>query len=247
MAHSRMNISHYGLPRVRNAWGTPPPSVGHVGTGSRQALPDARPSVGRVRPGYRHAFSEARPSAERVQTGYRQPAQRVRPVDSGSVERFRRMINDPGLKGLAFSRKLEQETDEMELWLEDHKQKSLRMQVEKKKSEQDKEIDIFKRIYMRDMPTFQHNAQLQAENDALKKQIQQISEVLEEDLQCPISHAVFRDPVMIRDGHTYEREHIEAWFAAGNTTSPMTRETIRRPRLVPNIIVKKMVDALALN
>jgi len=88
---------------------------------------------------------------------------------------------------------------------------------------------------------------LQAENLALKQQIREITEVLQDDLECPITHAVFRDPVMLRDGHTYERKNIEAWFARPEYTSPMTRQVIRRPRAyLPNIIVKKMVNALKL-
>ncbi len=83
------------------------------------------------------------------------------------------------------------------------------------------------------------------ENLALKQQIREITEVLQDDLECPITHAVFHDPVMLRDGHTYERKNIEDWFAS-KRTSPMTREIIRRPCFVPNIIVKKMIKALKL-
>ncbi len=85
------------------------------------------------------------------------------------------------------------------------------------------------------------------ENLALKQQIQQISELLEHDLKCPISYEVFRDPVILRDGHTYERVDIEEWFDTGKTTSPLTNEVITRPLFVPNRIVKNMVSALALN
>ena len=81
----------YGLPQVRDAWGAPPPPVGRLGTGYRQAyrqaLPAVRLSVGRVRPGYSLPFSPAPAPVARVQTGYR-----VRPPTAGSVARFRRMI-----------------------------------------------------------------------------------------------------------------------------------------------------------
>jgi hypothetical protein len=89
--------------------------------------------------------------------------------------------------------------------------------------------------------------ELVAENLALKQQIQQISELLEHDLKCSISCEVFRDPVILRDGHTYERVDIEQWFDMGNTTSPLTNQVINRPLFVPNRIVKNMVSALALN
>ncbi|KAH8046496.1 hypothetical protein JL720_16357 [Aureococcus anophagefferens] len=37
-----------------------------------------------------------------------------------------------------------------------------------------------------------------------------------EDLLCPITHELFRDPVFLADGHAYERSAIERWFAAGS-------------------------------
>jgi hypothetical protein len=93
---------------------------------------------------------------------------------------------------------------------------------------------------------YAENLALHAENLALKQQIREITEVIEKDLECPISHELFRDPVMLRDGHTYERKNIEAWFARPEYTSPMTREIIRRSRFVPNRIVRKMIKALKL-
>jgi len=115
----------------------------------------------------------------------------------------------------------------------------------------DAERLMFSALYVQHTTTkskyVKRNKELVAENLALKQQIQQISELLEHDLKCPISCEVFRDPVILRDGHTYERVDIEQWFDMGKTTSPLTNEVINRPRFVPNRIVKNMVSALALN
>jgi hypothetical protein len=50
---------------------------------------------------------------------------------------------------------------------------------------------------------------------------------------------------MLRDGHTYERVHIEGWFDRGNTSSPVTRELILKPRFRINFAVKHVLEALA--
>lgn len=280
-----MNISRdrYGLPQVRNAWGTPPPPVGRVGTvyrqAYRQALPDVRPSVGRVRPGYRHTFSPAPAPVARVQTGYRQPspaprsAQRVRPVNSGSVARFRRMIANPGPNLWDSTRIFEKETEEMELWFEDYKEKMLRIELEQKKVEQQKERDMFNRLYMQDIPIFQQNAELKEANDVLRLKIQQKDELKSEsdafkqtaelksendelklkieamrqavkhDFECPISTVRFETPVVALDGHTYEAECIVDWFERGNHSSPLTNEELVAPNLVHNFTLMKVMKA----
>merc|ERR1711964_139934 len=40
--------------------------------------------------------------------------------------------------------------------------------------------------------------------------------------ECPVSMAIFKDPVKIADGSRYEREDIMKWFEAGNNTNPRT-------------------------
>jgi len=39
---------------------------------------------------------------------------------------------------------------------------------------------------------------------------------------CPITLLIMKDPVSLRDGHSYENEAIERWFRTGHTTSPVT-------------------------
>src|SRR5437868_2157923 len=47
----------------------------------------------------------------------------------------------------------------------------------------------------------------------------------EDDLVCPITQYIMRDPVMTSNGETYERDAIEEWLKH-NKTSPLTREPI---------------------
>jgi len=63
-----------------------------------------------------------------------------------------------------------------------------------------------------------------------------------ESLLCPITHELFRDPVLAQDGHTYEREAIENWVRK-NGTSPTTGQQLSLEHLYPNHIVKQLVGA----
>jgi len=55
---------------------------------------------------------------------------------------------------------------------------------------------------------------------------QQADEV-EEDLKCPISRSIMRDPVTCSNGKTYDREWIEKWARVRrNPNDPLTREPL---------------------
>ena len=58
-------------------------------------------------------------------------------------------------------------------------------------------------------------------------------------LQCPISMTIFYDPVIAKDGYTYERNSIEIHFLT-KKTSPMTNENIET-HLTPNLIIKQII------
>ena len=55
---------------------------------------------------------------------------------------------------------------------------------------------------------------------------------LKNDLRCPISLEVMRDPVIAADGHSYEREAITAG-SARIETSPLTGRPLANTSLVP--------------
>jgi len=62
-----------------------------------------------------------------------------------------------------------------------------------------------------------------------------------EDLCCPISHELMIDPVIINDGHTYERNNILEWFRTSNK-SPLTNEYINNHNVNNNFTVKKIIN-----
>lgn len=59
---------------------------------------------------------------------------------------------------------------------------------------------------------------------------------------CPITQEEMKDPVIARDGITYERTAIEKWFSLGHDTSPMTRQILTSHALIPNIALRAMIQ-----
>merc|ERR1719277_771098 len=57
---------------------------------------------------------------------------------------------------------------------------------------------------------------------------------------CPISHQCMHDPVVLSDGHTYERRHIERWLQE-HSTSPVTGTTVR-PQVFPNHALRNSIE-----
>ena len=50
-------------------------------------------------------------------------------------------------------------------------------------------------------------------------------EISKDELICPITLELFRDPVKAKDGHVYERQAITRWILQ-HGTSPMTRQPL---------------------
>ena len=91
-------------------------------------------------------------------------------------------------------------------------------------------------------PTHQHKCQsveAQAATDPVEEREREIAPA---DFKCPISLGVMKDPVTLAgDGMTYERESIERWLNAGNTTSPVTNNALTNTTLAPSQITRNMI------
>ena len=59
---------------------------------------------------------------------------------------------------------------------------------------------------------------------------------------CPIGYTLLCDPVVAADGHSYERQNVERWFATGQVTSPMTGEALPTLRLTSNHALRNAID-----
>lgn len=64
------------------------------------------------------------------------------------------------------------------------------------------------------------------------------------ELCCPISEDLYKDPVLlVESGQTYSRESIEKWFEKGHRTCPLTGKELNSTQLVPNYVVKGLVQS----
>uniref|UniRef100_A0A7N0VKL2 U-box domain-containing protein n=1 Tax=Kalanchoe fedtschenkoi TaxID=63787 RepID=A0A7N0VKL2_KALFE len=64
------------------------------------------------------------------------------------------------------------------------------------------------------------------------------------DFVCPITSQVFSDPVTLETGQTYERKAIQEWIERGNTTCPITRQTLSASVLPKtNYVLKRLITS----
>lgn len=63
-----------------------------------------------------------------------------------------------------------------------------------------------------------------------------------EEFYCPISMDLMKDPVIIADGHTYERSAIEDWFRLDKQSSPKTNDYLDHLYLTPNRALKNLIQ-----
>lgn len=61
-----------------------------------------------------------------------------------------------------------------------------------------------------------------------------------QELCCPITHDIMRDPVVAADGHSYERAAISCWLWTGKRTSPVTNLPMSSVVLVPNHSLRRV-------
>jgi hypothetical protein len=78
-------------------------------------------------------------------------------------------------------------------------------------------------------------------NSAMTTAMNSAMTTANDNFYCPITQEIMSDPVIGSDGITYERAAIEAWFAAGHTTSPLTRAPMTSQSLVPNIALRSLI------
>jgi hypothetical protein len=93
---------------------------------------------------------------------------------------------------------------------------------------------------------------LQKENDDLRQvALGKITTIVVKDLQekelcvplcCPISMQLFKDPVVSKLGHSFERRDIEEWLVK-HECCPMTRENMTIADLAPNFALAGVADA----
>ncbi|PKU71511.1 U-box domain-containing protein 19-like [Dendrobium catenatum] len=63
-----------------------------------------------------------------------------------------------------------------------------------------------------------------------------------DDLRCPISLELMKDPVTVSTGQTYDRSSILRWLKSGNQTCPVTGEVLANADLIPNFIIRQLIS-----
>ena len=62
-----------------------------------------------------------------------------------------------------------------------------------------------------------------------------------EELLCPITRSMFRDPVVLFDsGHTYERSAVLAHFRRNGAKDPLTRRALSSAKVLTNWTVRQI-------
>jgi leucine-rich repeat protein SHOC2 len=65
-----------------------------------------------------------------------------------------------------------------------------------------------------------------------------------EELMCPITRTMFRDPVVVVDsGHTYERSAILSHFGRNGAKDPLTRRALSSTKVMTNWALRNVVQA----
>ncbi|XP_057765892.1 U-box domain-containing protein 11 [Salvia miltiorrhiza] len=77
---------------------------------------------------------------------------------------------------------------------------------------------------------------------ALKESKKPDSLVVPDDLRCPISLELMRDPVIVATGQTYERCYIQRWVDCGNITCPKTGQMLQNLTLTPNYVLRSLIS-----
>jgi len=61
---------------------------------------------------------------------------------------------------------------------------------------------------------------------------------------CPLTGELFFDPVIVEDGHTYERLAIECWFEKHDSSPVEGTKIANTKTLFPNQIMKRTVKTI---
>jgi len=82
--------------------------------------------------------------------------------------------------------------------------------------------------------------------DDINPSIRLIGMRLRDEFICPITYEILIDPVVIMDGHTYEKKAIDKWFAnngrEGHRISPLSGEVLKSDITIPNHNLRHLIQ-----
>jgi len=68
-----------------------------------------------------------------------------------------------------------------------------------------------------------------------------IKDIIPPEFRCPLSLDIMIDPVILSDGHSYERKYITQWIQQ-NPVSPITKQPISEQEIKPNVDLKQKIQ-----
>jgi hypothetical protein len=68
-----------------------------------------------------------------------------------------------------------------------------------------------------------------------------IPETIPNEFLCPITTEIMKDPVMLTDGHVYEKQAIKQWLS-NHDTSPMTKLKVDKNIIIPCFVLRKLIQ-----
>jgi tetratricopeptide (TPR) repeat protein len=83
---------------------------------------------------------------------------------------------------------------------------------------------------------------LEKYEEYIKIDISNLPEMVKNNIVCPITKCLFMDPVIAKDGNTYERFAIEEWLNA-HSRSPMTNQNIDT-EVMPNLSIRHIINSI---
>lgn len=66
-------------------------------------------------------------------------------------------------------------------------------------------------------------------------------EAIPDEFRCPITREIMVDPVIAKDGRSYERVAITTWLR-NHKASPMTRQPLDAEQLTPNLSLRHCIE-----
>lgn len=63
-----------------------------------------------------------------------------------------------------------------------------------------------------------------------------------EELRCPLSRELMKDPVILASGQTFDRPFIQKWLKSGNRTCPKTQQVLLHTLLTPNYLIRELIS-----
>jgi hypothetical protein len=65
--------------------------------------------------------------------------------------------------------------------------------------------------------------------------------IIPNEYLCPITLEIMKDPVVLEDGHIYEKTAIMTWFQKNNT-NPLTKKIVNKNILIPCHIIRSIIQ-----